>query len=128
MCSGVQLRIAGFRLAAINHAWSKNFVRRHSKHKIREAGRPCHLTSSQGAVADAKRQKLSNVYAPVIEDAEQRKRATQAKPGEKVGQHRGAKVTQKVGEPKRHERETQAIRAKAAGTNRAYHDKGDCFD
>ena len=98
----------GTRQEALAFVWSENFHRRH-------------LDSGQAAVAMAKRAKLDAEFrAAVVEPLRQgaKGRKAQAK-----GKRRGKKasVTQQIGEEsKRHDAETSAALAKAAGTNRRY--------
>lgn len=96
----------GTHAEAVAFVWSLNFARRH-------------LNSSQAAIADAKRNKLLDLYREVKQAAQERKQATQAKPGEKVGNHQAAKVPEKIPAPK-NESETREVRAKVAGTNGKY--------
>ena len=92
---------------AIAHVWSLNFSRRH-------------LSPSQAALADARRNQIAETYAPIREAAKARQAATSsAAPRNEKGQVQP--VTQFIASPeKRGERTTEAIRAKAAGTNRTY--------
>jgi N6-adenosine-specific RNA methylase IME4 len=94
-------------LEAIHYVWSKNFVRRH-------------LNPSQSAVADAKRQKMLNVYAPVKEAAQEREKSGKGIDGS-GGRGKKRNPTQQIGEGlDHHKRETADIRARIAGTNRTY--------
>jgi DNA modification methylase len=91
----------GTNLAALDFAWSLNGPRRH-------------LDSSQAAVAEAKKAKLSNEYAAGIAAT----KAAQPKGGrpKKTDQ----KPPQKIGEVSKHDNETDSKRAKSSGTNRTY--------
>lgn len=92
----VQTRaFAGTASEAIAHVWSLNFTRRH-------------LSPSQAAIADARRNQIAETYAPVRKAA----KARQAEGGRE-------KVSQRIEQPP-NERKTDTIRAKAAGTNRMY--------
>jgi len=98
----------GSALEAIAHVWSANRVRRH-------------LSPSQAAIADARREKLLQVYAPVREAAKERQR-------EHGGTAPGrAKETLVVPVPQvsADDRKTRTLRAKAAGTNAKYIDLAD---
>lgn len=92
-------RAEGEPLEAIEHVWSWNRLRRH-------------LTPSQAAVADVKRDRMTKVYAPVREAAKARQVS---------GLKRGDKKPVPAQIPERGpraERETRSVRAKAAGANR----------
>jgi hypothetical protein len=70
------------------------------------------------SIADAKRNKMVDVYRPLREAAKERQ--AQA-PDAPRGTKKEPSVTQLVVEQKtRSEKETDAIRARAAGTNRTY--------
>jgi len=106
---------------AIEYVWSLNFQRRH-------------LNSSQAAVADAKRQRLQDVYAPVRADAEERQKS-QAERGKEGGRGKKKDKTLREQIPEGLEKDekkkkadakrTNSIRAKVAGTNRKYIDMAD---
>jgi len=117
--AGVALRtreFTGTPADAIAHVWSLNFSRRH-------------LSPSQAAIADARRNQIAETYAPIRKAAKDR----QAQGGrDKVPQLIGeAPLVSVDGRIERqqgstvyhsapHDRETDAVRAKAAGTNRTY--------
>jgi site-specific DNA-methyltransferase (adenine-specific) len=92
-------------LEAVAYVWARNRLRRH-------------LTSSQAAVAEARRLNMCEAYAAQIEKAkaeahERKRRGTKA---EDLTNSLG-----KAGLPTdRHEREVDALRARMSGTNRAY--------
>jgi site-specific DNA-methyltransferase (adenine-specific) len=92
-------------LEAVAYVWARNRLRRH-------------LTSSQAAVAEARRMNMCEAYAAQIERAkaeahERKRRGTKA---EDLTNSLG-----KAGLPTdRHEREVDALRARMSGTNRAY--------
>ena len=94
----------------INHVWSLNRIRRH-------------LNSSQAAIAETKLEQLLKRYDPIKEEAKEREQEGRVKGGKTAGRVRKKKNSspQLVGESKeKHETETDAIRAKDAGTNRTY--------
>lgn len=100
----------GTPLEAIAHVWSLNRTRRH-------------MTPSQAAIADAKRNKMTDAYAPVREAA----KARQAEAG---GDRRSEKYQKPLVEQipqaiPRAEPKTRDIRAKSAGTNAKYIDFAD---
>jgi len=97
----------GTPIEAIERVWVLNKVRRH-------------LNPSQAAIADAKKNRMAETYAPVREAAKERKAATIPAKGQKGFQ--SSSVSQLIGEHKQdpHDRTTDAVRAKAAGTNRTY--------
>ncbi len=94
----------GTRMEALTFVWSENMKRRH-------------LTPSQAAVAEIKREKLHAEYAAEVEKMKAEAKAKQAHgktaPGKTLSQTFGQAL-----DP--HERRTDAQRAKAAGTNRSY--------
>ena len=106
---------SGTALEAIEFVWSLNRARRH-------------LNSSQAAIADAKRNKLTDAYAPVREAAKER----QVEAGKTHGRGQ-EKVVEQIPQPiesvsqkaVRYAKEntppkTRDIRAKTAGTNPRY--------
>lgn len=95
---------AGTPADAIAHVWSLNFSRRH-------------LTPSQAAIADARRNQIAETYAPIREAAKAR---TAQAPGKPRGEKQGPSPSQVIAEETPNDRKTDAIRAKAAGTNRTY--------
>lgn len=97
----------GTDLDAVEFVWSLNRTRRH-------------LTSSQAACCDAMRNKLEDAYAPVREAAKERQLSTL-----KQNKADDAPVRQLIAERSSDDRKTTAIRAKVAGTNRAYVDLAD---
>lgn len=102
----------GSPLQAIEFSWSANRIRRQ-------------LSPSQAAVADARREKLLKVYAPVREAARERQLS-----GLMRGDERPDPVRQQIAErddaPEApDDRKTSQLRAKAAGTNRSYIDLAD---
>lgn len=107
----------GSPLDAINHVWSLNRTRRH-------------LSSSQAAVAAAKRNKLTDAYAPVREAAKARRLSTlkqNAPVPEQIPERDGPSLSQQAmaAVRPRSDGETRQIRAKAAGTNPKYIDIAD---
>lgn len=99
---------SGAPLEAIEFVWSLNRTRRH-------------LSSSQAALADARRNHMTDAYAPVREAAKER----QAKAvSDRHRRDRGEVVKEKIpeleGAP-----QTRDIRAKTAGTNPKYIDLAD---
>jgi len=112
MAAGVEpdsQAFSGSALEAIAHVWSANRVRRH-------------LSPSQAAIADARREQLLKVYAPVREAAKERQREHG---GTAPGRAKET-LSQQVGEVSDpHDRQTSQLRAKAAGTNRRYIDLAD---
>jgi hypothetical protein len=116
--AGVELlsrEFAGTRLDAVAFVWSRNRMRRH-------------LTSSQAALAEAKRLKLCEEYA-----AEFQKMKADAKAKKKAGKGadgsggRGKKKNLGEGIPpgfssetSREDRKTSTTRARVVGTNRKY--------
>ena len=109
----------GTPLEAISHVWSLNRTRRH-------------MTPSQAAMADAKRNKMTDAYAPVREAAKERQK--EAGGDKKSKEYRGSLVEQ-IPQPKDSRAEertkekpapkTRDTRAKAAGTNAKYIDAAD---
>ena len=102
----------GTALEAIAHVWSLNRTRRH-------------MTPSQAAIADAKRNKMTDVYAPVKEAALNRMhqgRPKDQEPPELIPEH---KEMEPADAESRANRETRDIRAKSAGTNSKYIDMAD---
>ncbi len=93
----------GTKAEALALVWSKNRTRRH-------------LDSSQAAVAEAKRAKLSEEYAAEVQAI----RESQAKGGRpKKSAEKPAQIIEPVSDGK-NSRSTDHKRAKAAGTNRTY--------
>ena len=104
--AGVPVRtreFAGRPADAIAHVWSLNFSRRH-------------LTPSQAAIADARRNQIAETYAPIREAAKAKQREHG---GTAPGRPRET-LRQEIAEVKPDDHKTDAIRAKAAGTNRTY--------
>uniref|UniRef100_A0A6M3J3V9 Putative methyltransferase n=1 Tax=viral metagenome TaxID=1070528 RepID=A0A6M3J3V9_9ZZZZ len=99
----------GSPLQAIEFSWSANRIRRQ-------------LSPSQAAVADARREKLLKVYAPVREAAKERQVAGLKRGGERPEPVR-QQIAERDGAPD--DRKTSQLRAKAAGTNRRYIDLAD---
>lgn len=95
---------SGTRSEAVALVWSLNAERRQ-------------LTSSQRAIADAKRAKLDEEYAAELQRVRDQARSRQADGGRE-------KVPQKFAEPP-DSRTTEAVRAKAVGTNRTYINQAD---
>ena len=101
--AGVPIRtrtFTGTPSEAIQHVWSLNFARRH-------------LSPSQAAVADARRNQIRETYAPIREAARERQVGNLRR-----GNAQPAPVPQLVAE--RESGETRSLRAQAAGTNRTY--------
>lgn len=95
----------GSPLEAIEQVWSLNCARRH-------------MTASQAAIADAKRNRLTDAYSAVKDAA----KARQVEAGKKYG--RGSeKVVEQIPQPIASK--TRDIRAKAAGSNAKYIDLAD---
>ena len=59
-------------------------------------------------------------YAAAIEREREKARGRHREGGKKAGRGRPKQVPQEIGEPIAHDRETDAKRAKGAGTNRTY--------
>lgn len=101
----------GSALDALAWVWSLNRQRRH-------------LTPSQAAIADAKREQLYGVYAGVKEAAQERQGLTRLAGRDSEGNPLRVEpsVSQQIDSPKedRNDRKTDAIRAETAGTNRTY--------
>jgi len=93
---------------AIALVWDSNRIRRH-------------LSPSQAAMADARREKMLKVYAPVKAAAKERQR----KHGGTVPGRPKETPPESVPEVKAGDRETRTLRAKAAGTNAKYIDLAD---
>lgn len=98
---------SGTALEAIAHVWSLNRTRRH-------------MTPSQAAIADAKRNKLADAYAAVREAAKERQKVSPGRP--KKGVEQIPQVSEGKAKP---EPKTRDIRAKSAGTNAKYIDLAD---
>jgi hypothetical protein len=81
-----------------------------------------HLNSSQAALAEAERARLSEEYAAEVERMEQEAREKQAAGGRTAGRGRPKQASQKIDEAfsDPNERRTDAARARAIGTNRTY--------
>lgn len=101
----------GDKAAALSHVWSLNFQRRH-------------LSSSQAAIADAKRKQLDDQYRQLLEEMANAKRA---RPNlDQINQDRKAAKASSVQKivPTVKPKDTTALtdhkRAKSAGTNRTY--------
>ena len=98
----------GDALAALAYVWSANFHRRH-------------LTPSQAAVAQAKREKLCQQYAAQVAEAKAEARQRQKEAGKQGGRGRKKNLPKIIGEGfERHERETDTQLARASGTNPQY--------
>ena len=105
----------GSALEAIAHVWSANRVRRH-------------LSPSQAAIADARREQLLQVYAPVREAAKERQEEGRKKGGKTAGRGRRKQTDSSVEfvpQSYRDDRRTRTLRARAAGTNAKYIDLAD---
>jgi len=111
----------GTPLEAIQHVWSLNRTRRH-------------MTPSQAAIADAKRNKMTDAYAPVREAAKERQdsagvhgakggRGNKKTPVEQIPQ--GFDEKPKAPPKEKPAPKTRDTRAKAAGTNAKYIDLAD---
>ena len=103
-----QRQYTGTALDAIEFVWSLNKTRRH-------------LSSSQAAIADAKRNKMTDAYAPVREAAKERQIDAGREHGR--GQEKLVEQIPQAIEPPAPK--TRDIRAKAAGTNAKYIDIAD---
>ena len=100
----------GDALQAIAFVWSANRVRRH-------------LQPSQMAQADARRERMLQVYMPVREAAKERQQQAPGRPqGEKKSPSQ--QIDDEI-DSDSNARRTSTIRAKAAGTNRRYIDLAD---
>jgi len=99
----------GTAIEAIHFVWSLNRTRRH-------------MTPSQAAIADAKRNKMSDAYAPVKEAA----KARQVDAGKEHGRGQ-QKLVEQIPQPieNKPEPKTRDVRAKTAGTNPKYIDLAD---
>lgn len=103
-----QRQYTGTAPEAIEFVWSLNRTRRH-------------LNSSQAAIADAKRNRMTDAYAPVRRAAKER----QIDAGREHGRGQGKvveQIPQAIEDPAP---KTRDIRAKAAGTNAKYIDIAD---
>jgi site-specific DNA-methyltransferase (adenine-specific) len=99
---------AGDHLGAVAFVWSMNHERRH-------------LNSSQAAIAEAKRAKFLAEYAAEVEKMKAEAREKQREGGKTAGRGRPRKVVERIPPPvPEHERKTNTVRARAAGTNRKY--------
>ena len=95
---------------AVKFVWDLNRINRH-------------LNSSQAAIADAKRARMLDVYAPIKQAAAERKAATQLNGKTEDGEPAfKTSVTQLIESPDtdKNTRSTDAKRAELAGTNRQY--------
>jgi len=99
-------KFTGTALEAVERVWSLNRVRRH-------------LNPSQAAIAEARREQMHAIYAPVREAAKEREKAGKGSDGS-GGRGRTKNPRQLIAEGLPDERKTDAIRAAAAGTNREY--------
>ena len=103
----------GDRLAAIRFVWSMNRTRRH-------------LNSGQAAIAESKRVAMEKDAQEELEKMREEAAARKSAGGKVAGKGRPKQLTQTIGEAiDRHSRETNATRAKAAGTNRRYLEAAD---
>lgn len=100
----------GSQIEAIDHVWALNRTRRH-------------LTSSQAAIADAKRNKMEDTYAEIRESARERQDQTNKLKRNEKGQLQP--VQELTPEQEQPGSQTRDIRAKAAGTNSKYIDLAD---
>jgi hypothetical protein len=122
--AGVQFatrNFSGTHLEAIDFVWSLNRTRRH-------------MNSSQAAIADARRNQMTDAYAPVREAAKERQQLSPGRPKKGVelipqvftaqpATPQQPKVAQQP-EPQPAP-QTRDVRAKAAGTNAKYIDMAD---
>jgi hypothetical protein len=97
----------GTTLEAIDYVWSLNRNRRH-------------LSSSQAAIADAKRERMYETYKSVKEDAAKRERG-----GGMIAGRGRPKPRESIPQAKAEDNKTRSIRAKVAGTNPKYVDLAD---
>lgn len=93
----------GDKAAALSHVWSLNFQRRH-------------LSSSQAAIADAKRKQLDDQYRQLLEELAEAKRA---RPGNGENFNKQSS-REKIPPMKDDTKRTDHGRAKSAGTNYKY--------
>ena len=101
----------GDEIQAIDHVWSLNYTRRH-------------MTPSQGAMADAKRNKMTDAYAIVRAAAKDRQRQAVIERHQRQAQGIVQELIPELA-PEKPAPQTRDTRAKAAGTNPKYIDLAD---
>lgn len=121
--AGVEFKtrtFTGTAIEAIQHVWSLNRTRRH-------------LSASQAAIADARRNAMTDAYAPVREAARERRLEGNSRGGsvskspQQIAETTSHSLSQQAsaGIRPRADGETRQVRARAAGTNRTYIDLAD---